>query len=265
MKKKYIWIILAAVLLASLLWMLWSNMTVGLTTISVAEEDLPAGFDGYRIAHVSDLHNSDLWEETIDCLKEAEPDIICITGDLVDAKHTDTPKALAFAAEAVKIAPCYYVPGNHENNLEETLFRGLAEGLTALGVTILLDENVVLQSGGDSIVLVGRGWSDAEDIGTLLDFNGYRLLLSHYPEDFSEYVKAGYDLVLSGHAHGGQFRLPWIGGLFAPGQGILPKYDSGLYSQGQTDMIVSRGIGNSSFPIRFNNRPEVILVELRCQ
>lgn len=265
MKKKRILIILSVVLLAALMWLLWGNITVGLTIITVTEEGLPAGFDGYRIAHVSDLHNSDLWEETIDRLKEADPDIICITGDLVDAKHTDAEKALAFAAEAVKLAPCYYIPGNHEYNIGETVFRDLADGLTALGVTVLLDEEVLLQSDGDTIALVGRGWSDGEDVASLSDFDGYRLLLSHYPEDFSEYVKAGYDLVLSGHAHGGQFRLPFIGGLIAPGQGFFPEYDSGMYSDGNTDMIVSRGIGNSIIPIRFNNRPEVILVELRCQ
>jgi predicted MPP superfamily phosphohydrolase len=71
------------------------------------------------------------------------------------------------------------------------------------------------------------------------------------------------DLVLSGHAHGGQFRLPFVGGLFAPNQGFFPEYDSGLYTDGQTQMIVSRGVGNSRFPVRFNNRPEVILIELK--
>ena len=102
-------------------------------------------------------------------------------------------------------------------------------------------------------------------MGELTDFDGYRILLSHRPECFTDYVAGEYDLVLAGHAHGGQFRLPFVGGLYAPGQGILPDYDSGLYREGRTDMVVSRGIGNSSFPIRFNNRPEVILLILECQ
>ena len=90
------------------------------------------------------------------------------------------------------------------------------------------------------------------------------ILLSHRPEFFDQYVRADVDLVLSGHAHGGQFRLPFVGGLAAPNQGLFPKYDAGRYTEENTNMIVSRGIGNSIFPFRFNNRPEVILIELKC-
>ena len=92
---------------------------------------------------------------------------------------------------------------------------------------------------------------------------GYRILLSHRPEFFDQYVEAEVDLVLSGHAHGGQFRLPFVGGLVAPGQGVFSAYVSGLYSEIKTSMVVSRGIGNSIIPMRFNNRPEVVLIELR--
>ena len=91
----------------------------------------------------------------------------------------------------------------------------------------------------------------------------FRILLSHRPEFFDRYVSYQIQLVLCGHAHGGQFRLPWIGGLIAPNQGLFPTYDSGLYTAGSTHMEVSRGIGNSAFPFRINNRPEVILIELR--
>ncbi len=94
------------------------------------------------------------------------------------------------------------------------------------------------------------------------DNDKYTLLLSHRPELFEVYVKCGADLVLSGHAHGGQFRLPFVGGLVAPNQGLFPEYDAGLYTEGNTNMVVSRGVGNSILPFRFNNRPEVILIEL---
>ena len=94
---------------------------------------------------------------------------------------------------------------------------------------------------------------------------GFTLLLSHRPELFDTYADHDIDLVLSGHAHGGQFRLPLIGGLVAPDQGLFPKYDAGLYSEGNTSMIVSRGLGNSIIPVRFNNRPEVVLIELKSQ
>ena len=92
--------------------------------------------------------------------------------------------------------------------------------------------------------------------------SSYTLLLSHRPELFETYVDCGIGLVLSGHTHGGQFRLPFIDGLAAPNQGLFPKYDAGLYTDGSTDMVVSRGIGNSIIPFRFNNRPEIVLVEL---
>ena len=91
----------------------------------------------------------------------------------------------------------------------------------------------------------------------------FTILLSHRPELFETYVDHDLDLVLSGHAHGGQFRLPFVGGLVAPNQGFFPEYDAGLYSMNHTNMIVSRGIGNSILPFRFNNRPEVIIIELK--
>ena len=94
------------------------------------------------------------------------------------------------------------------------------------------------------------------------DQAGYTILLSHRPELFDTYVSGEIDLVLSGHAHGGQFRLPFIGGLYAPGQGFFPKYDAGMYSKETTSMVVSRGLGNSIIPLRFNNRPEIVLIEL---
>ncbi len=265
MKNKHIILLsIAVILLAGILWLIWGNVTVGLTTITVTEDNLPSAFDGYRIVHVSDLHNSWLWEQTIERLKEAKPDIICITGDLVDSRRTDVETALSFAAEAVNIAPCYYVTGNHEARLSDDVYTQLIDGLIASGVTLLMDSEVLLYRTGETISLTGHSWGNTDNIGVLANHDGYKILLSHHPEDFSNYVAGEYDLVLTGHAHGGQFRLPFIGGLYAPGQGILPDYDSGVYSEGKTDMVVSRGIGNSGFPIRFNNRPEVILIELKC-
>ena len=264
MKKKHIILLAMVLLLAAVVWLIWGNVTVGLTVMLVEESNLPTEFDGYRIAHVSDLHNSRLWEKAIFRLKEAEPDIICITGDVIDCNKTDVQTALEFAAEAIKIAPCYYVTGNHENKVTEEVRNQLLDGLEALGITVLSDEEVILEKDGMQIALVGNKWGDDVAVGELSCFVGYRILLSHRPECFADYAAAGYDLVLCGHAHGGQVRLPLVGGLYAPGQGRFPEYDSGIFTDDRTDMVVSRGIGNSSFPIRFNNRPEVILVQLKC-
>lgn len=264
MKKNRIYVILAAVLLLGLVWLLWGNLTVGLTKVTVTEENLPMAFHGYRIAHVSDLHNSHLWKQTLKQLQKAKPDIICITGDLVDSNRTDVDVALSFAAEAVKIAPCYYVPGNHEGRLEDAVYARLTEGMSALGVTVLQDREVVLTRGDQQIGLAGLGWTPGK-VSEISQFAGYRVLLAHHPEHIELYKSAGFDLVLSGHVHGGQFRLPFVGGLLAPGQGWFPYYDGGLYREGVTDLYISRGIGNSTFPLRLNNRPEVILIRLVCE
>ena len=145
------------------------------------------------------------------------------------------------------------------------------------GVTMLHDEAVQITRNNETIQLAGLDDPDFTDgdlsaqqdiLETRLEGMGltgdYCVLLSHRPETFAAYVSADIDLVLSGHTHGGQFRLPFIGGIAAPNQGLFPKYDAGMYSENGTTMIISRGIGNSIIPIRFNNRPEVVCVELIC-
>lgn len=269
MKKsvKIILIVLCMLLLALFIgWVLWANTALEKNQFMLTEANLPDEFDGLRIAHVSDLHSAEMGKgnvKLIGMLKEMQPDIIMITGDLMDCRDTETTVALAFAREAVMIAPCYYVTGNHEVRLPADLYSQLMDGLTSAGVTVLMDEAAQLIRGDESITIVGQAWGDA-DVCTNTDLNGYSILLAHTPEFFDLYAEAGFDLVLSGHNHGGQFRLPFVGGLYTPGQGLFPAYDAGHYTQGNTDLIVSRGIGNSTFPFRFNNRPEVILIELKC-
>lgn len=264
MKRRYIILsAIALIILLGAIWVIWGNTTVGLTEYSLKEDALPAAFHNYRIAHVSDLHNSWLWEKAIAQIKRAKPDIICITGDLVDSSRTNVQLALEFAAQAVQIAPCYYAPGNHERRLETEVYEQLIQGLQKLGVIVLHDESILLAKEDGQIRLSGLGW-DPNEAAAFTDFDGYDLLLAHHPEFFDIYAQAAFDLVLSGHIHGGQFRLPFVGGLYAPNQGFLPEYDAGHYTKGNTDMFINRGIGNSSFPIRFNNRPEVIILTLKC-
>lgn len=263
MKRKKMLIVLSVLTVLAFAWILWGNLTVGLTEVTIEEESLPMAFHGYRIAHVSDLHNSHLWKQTIKQLKKAKPDIICITGDIVDFSHTDVDAALTFATEALKIAPCYYITGNHELGLKTADYEKLISGLKALGVMVMNNEAVTLEMGDEQVQLVGSGWGSASYAADSFAYDGYRILLAHDPAHFESYTQAGYDLVLSGHVHGGQFRLPLIGGLYGPGQGLFPEYETGVYSSGRTDMVVSRGIGNSVIPVRFNNRPEVILITLK--
>ena len=278
-KKKTI-CILSGILLILIVWTAWGNAALELNTYTISSRGLPDAFDGYRIAQVSDLHNAEFGggnQRLLDMLREAEPDMIAITGDLIDSRKTNIAVALAFAEEAVRIAPCYYVSGNHEARVPE--YRELKAGLEAAGVSVLDDARVEIEISGKSITIIGVNdpsfladylTSDAAVMDRKLselssEDASFTILLSHRPELFDTYAAHDMDLVLTGHAHGGQFRLPLIGGLIAPNQGLFPKYDDGLYSEGNTNMIVSRGLGNSIIPFRFNNRPEVVLIELKSQ
>ena len=278
-KKRTIIIAVAAVLLALAVWTVWSNTALELNTYTVSSEALPDAFDGYRIAHVSDLHNAEMGdgnEKLLAMLREAELDMIAITGDMIDSRNTDVEVALNFAEKAMQIAPCYYVTGNHEARVSE--YDELKAGLEACGVIVLENEREQIEMSGEFITILGVDdpsfntdylFGDSASVvsSTLAEISTeddvFTVLLSHRPELFDTYVACGMDLTLSGHAHGGQFRLPFVGGLVAPNQGFFPKYDSGIYTENGTNMIVSRGIGNSLLPFRFNNRPEVILIELR--
>lgn len=277
-KKKIVRIVVAGVLVFFLIWIIWGNTALELNRYTVSSNRLPEEFDGYRIAHVSDLHNTEMGKENeklLTMLREAEPDMIAITGDLIDCRRTDMEIALQFTTAAMEIAPCYFVAGNHEARITE--YDELKERLTEQGVIVLDDKRIELERSGEKIVLLGVNdpafpakhlYGDTEAVmkkklkAISAEENVFTILLSHRPELFECYADSNIDLVLSGHAHGGQFRLPFVGGVMVPNQGFFPKYDAGLFTEGMTKMFVSRGIGNSAFPFRINNRPEVVLIEL---
>lgn len=281
-KKKKLLIILSAVLavvisLVSLV--AWGNKAIELNHITIGSEKLPEAFDGFRIAHVSDLHNDEFGKDNkklIKIIESAEPDIIAVTGDLIDSYTTDVEIALSFMKQAQQIAPCYYVNGNHESRVIGD-YQLLKEGLEEIGVVVLENATLPLEKDGECIQLTGVSdpgfetdylYGDTEGVmrnhleELIGDNDKFNLLLSHRPELLDVYAEYDIDLVLSGHAHGGQFRLPFVGGLYAPNQGLMPEIDAGLYIKENTNLIVSRGIGNSLFPFRLNNRPEVIAVTL---
>ena len=278
-KKKYLSVILAILFSVLVLWTIWGNVTVGVTHYSVTGKQLPDSFDGFKIAVVSDLHNARFGRDNSQIVRKIEeehPDIIAITGDLVDANRTDMETAIALVHKLMQLAPCYYVTGNHEAWIGKQ-FSVLEEMLLAENVQILHDEVIRLERDGQTIQLAGLDDPDFTERDTVVQQSllqtklnqmnlskEYCILLSHRPETFEAYVEENIDLVLSGHAHGGQFRLPFIGGIVAPDQGLFPKYTAGKYTRNNTTMIVSRGIGNSIIPIRFNNRPEIVVIELKC-
>jgi predicted MPP superfamily phosphohydrolase len=278
-KRKQIIIVIILALLALFVgWMVWGNLTIGTTHYEIAFKNLPSSFEGYKIAQISDLHNAKFGENNariIEILHEEKPDMIAITGDLIDSNRTDIDIAVQFMQQAVQIAPCYYVTGNHEAWIGED-YQQLEKKMIDVGVRILHDEVMPIYKDGESIQLIGLDDPDFADRDavvqdSMLDSklknlklqDGFKLLLSHRPETFHSYVSTNVDLVLSGHAHGGQFRMPFIGGIVAPNQGLFPEYDAGVFGERGTTMVVSRGIGNSIIPVRLNNRPEIVIVKLQ--
>ena len=274
---KKIIIIAIILIIFGAIYLYWGNnaLTVGRHILSPA--NLPESFSGFRIVQVSDLHNKDFKGRLIRKISSLNPDIIVITGDIIDSRHTDTDIALKFAENAVNIAPVYYVTGNHESRLKD-IYPEFRESLENLGVTVLDCRSVTLEKNGDEIVLAGMNdltfyGSSTLDENTIVfkemlnnlgrekgDRTG--ILLSRRPEIFDTYVESGFEVVLTGHAHGGQIRLPFVGGILTPNQGFFPEYDAGLYQKENTSMIISRGLGNSLFPFRIGNRPEIIVCEL---
>ena len=277
--KKTVLIVSVLIILCLGIWTLWGNIALEVNEYEIVSDRIPEAFAGFRIAQVSDLHNAQFGENNsklIELLSQTDPDIIVITGDLIDSRHTDIEIALEFAQQVIKIAPVYYVSGNHEARVRE--YEDVKMGLVEAGVIVLEDQKVQITREGESISILGIDdpsfqedylFGDAASVTSSAlselqnESDGYTVLLAHRPELFETYVDAGVDLVFSGHAHGGQFRLPFVGGLVAPNQGFFPEYDAGFFSEGSTNMIVSRGVGNSIIPIRFNNRPEIVVAELK--
>lgn len=281
MKTKKKFIVLAAIvaiLILLIIWIAYGNTDLEIYKYNVKSEDIPSEFDNFRIVQISDLHNAEFGENNeklLLMLKQADADIIAITGDMIDSRNTDIDVAISFAQKAVNIAPVYYVNGNHESRVLGE-YEKLKQGLTDAGVNILENSSADITIGDEAITLIGINdptfRMDIVDdtmeqniahqlVNVIPDNDNYKVLLAHRPEYFDVYA-GNVDLVLSGHAHGGQFRIPFIGGLVAPGQGFFPEYYEGSHIKENTEMIVSRGIGNSIIPFRINNKPEIIVAEL---
>lgn len=268
-RKKYIKsAIVLLIVITLLLFCNFQNKHLETTHYTYEAEQLGVDLDGYRIVQISDLHNAKFGknnQKLVDRIRECAPDMIVLTGDLVDSNHTNVDRAVQFVNEIVKICPVYYVTGNHEYWLDTSEYENLMDGVASAGV-IILDNQVVEISRGDAkFRLVGlddKSLADGTLEALLSDEKELTVVLAHEPQYFARYAGTGVDLVLSGHAHGGQFRLPFVGGIVAPDQGFLPEYTAGEYYMNGTEMIVSRGLGNSVIPVRLFNYPEIVCVEL---
>ena len=269
--------VIVALILAVFLYGFWLDSNLQTVVYSVKAPEAPASFNGFKIAQISDLHDHEVGENNetlINMLREAEPDIIVFTGDMVDGRSEDFTVMLNLADEAIKIAPCYYVSGNHEVSNKD--YAVLHACLTVRGVNILDNEVKTLEINGEKVNLIGvkdptqyhEYYNDDNreamkaTLSELVPSTGYNILLSHRPELFDVYAEAGIDLAITGHTHGGQIRIPGIGGVYSNDQGLFPAYDRGLFTKDGVTMIVNPGIADTKSIARFYNPPEISVIEL---
>ena len=288
----------------------WENNVVDVDVFETSDSRIPRDLDGLTIVQVSDLHGKSFGRDNkklLDKIRARRPDLVAVTGDLIDERDPN----LVFARQTVEalreIAPVFYVTGNHEGAFVKSLRNEVLDAIEDAGAFILEGVRVELSRGADgalvvetlendseraptpgSILLAGICdpkktyasettrtkplWRESEIVDELLDEvpnnpNQYSILLSHRPEQIQKYAEHKFDLVLTGHAHGGQFRLPLLlpNGLYAPEQGYFPRYTSGRCVEGETTEIVSRGLGPSVIPTRLFNRPHLVVCVLRSQ
>ena len=269
MKKKLLKIFIGGVIALSV-FLYWQDNSIVVTDYKYANEKVPYEFNGFKIVQVSDLQNKMFYKNQsslINKVKNANGDIIVITGDLIDSNRTNIQNAYVFIDEAVKIAPVYYVSGNHEKHSGK--YDELIEGLSERGVHILENTYEYIEQNDSKIAIMGikdirKNYNFDSILEDMCNENSdyFKILLSHRPEIYEIYDEKGVDLSFTGHAHGGQIRLPFTDGLFAPNQGILPKYTSGIRYFDNSAMVISRGLGNSVFPFRVFNRPEITVTTL---
>ena len=270
-KKKIIGLCIALVILIP--FFIWQNNYLTETTYQYDVSGIDPALGGMKIAQISDLHNKKFGsgqKSLLQKLENYQPDMIVVTGDVVDSNNTNVEVALEFLAGAVKIVPTYYVIGNHEMWLDASTLAELKEGMEKLGVHYIDNECLTIPYGETTYNLIGLDvdnlyGSKFDQCVEAMDENKLSILLAHEPQYFNRYCTIGMDLVFTGHAHGGQVRLPFVGGLVAPDQGLFPEYTEGTHVDGDTTMVVSRGLGNSIIPVRIFNFPEIVYVELKAE
>ena len=266
-------LIALGVLLALCAWFLFEQRAILVTTTRAELSGLPAGFDGVRIVHLSDLHGHEFGEgnaRLLSLVRGQQPDLIVMTGDMVD-RDTQLGTLATLAQGLAAIAPTYYVTGNHEWALGMAAARGIKQTVAACGVTVLTNEYVTLERDGQTVVLAGiddpNGFADQKTLPQLMteiraNLGGPYVILLAHRNDGALYESCGVDLTLCGHAHGGLVRLPFTDGLVDHDRTFFPTMTAGLYQLSHGQMVVSRGLGNSGPSFRLFNRPHLPVVTL---
>lgn len=259
-------VIFILIIISCIFFVYWQNNHI---VISRYEFDEDIEGEIVKIVQISDLHNKEFGEDNetlINKIKELEPDIIVLTGDFIDSSHTDIEVAVT-AAEQMAVIPVYFITGNHELELDTEEYIELQDNLEEAGVHVLYNEVI---DWNDDIQIIGlddgRLKSTDSTLESLMeecDEDKVSVLLAHEPQEIDWYVECGADIVLSGHAHGGQIRIPFTNiGVVAPNQGLFPEYTAGIYTDSGTSMVVSRGLGNSILPLRMFNQPEIVEITI---
>ena len=271
-RKTAVLLVLTALLAAGFL--LRGNCSLQTTETALVSPALPPAFDGLRIVELADLHGRVFGRGSrrlLAAVRRAEPDLICIDGDLFD-EHTDLAMLPPLLRGLCAIAPVYYVTGNHEWRVPG--LRGILAQMRTCGVTVLQDDWRVLRRGEDALIVAGTDdpcgpaerKTPAELIADIRAEAGeaaFLLLLAHRNDQLPQWSALGVQAVLAGHCHGGVVRLPFVGGLFGTDRRLFPAWDAGLYRQGETALYVSRGLGYTNVHFRLFNRPEVAVIVLR--
>lgn len=279
MEYIFIIIIVMAVIIAIGVFLYLQNNIIDITKYNLKYDKAD---EPIRIVQLSDLHSKP-FKKVLKKIDEIKPDIICITGDYINDREKNKKKMLKYAKALVARAKVYYITGNHERRLKN--FDELMDELAEVGFIVLLNRVSVYNDKAFEIDFLGldenqanfddykarkKGTFEYKDMSPyfkqLDEFNGYKIVLSHFPENFEgvkemNYSQYDFDLQLSGHAHGGQFCLPFIGPVYSPGQGLKPKYAKGTFGN-RPKLIVSRGLGNAEFPFRLFNHPEINVINI---
>lgn len=254
-----------------IIWGFYQNHHIVITEYTYQNEKIGDDLDGYTIVQVSDLHNQYFgFDESrlIDGIKKCEPDIIVVTGDVVDSSHTNYKRAFSFMKQAKDIAPVYYITGNHEKWLEEKntdKINTFYNDIKNEGINFIDNESVYVD---DKYYLIGLSDDklDSEILKELskdIPDDKLKILLAHEPAYYDNYMSCGMDLVITGHVHGGQFVVPGKGGFVSPEFEFFPELYEGEHIYRDTTMIISRGLGNSVILLRVNNYPELVVIKLK--
>jgi predicted MPP superfamily phosphohydrolase len=269
-------LIIIIIIISLILYVFIDNSTVATTKYEIKSNQIPKSFDKYKIAFICDFHDSNNFDQIVKKTKNINPNVILLGGDIINMHTKDSENSLKLLLGLKKISPIYFIKGNHEN-FNSNYYKNFSNDLENLKIPILLNKTVLIEKNNDQIALTGMNDPYLQDneienskfienfkeyTKNNIDFNKFNILLTHRSNIFPFIAGLDYNLILSGHLHGGLVRFPILGGLFSPDLKTPPTYTSGLYKIKNSTMIVNRGCNENSNRVRVFNGPEILNIEL---